>query len=388
MIQNKKLYPPAKIGIIGGGQLGKMISAEAKRMGYYVEVLDPTENSPASQVSDHQLVAGFDDKKAFEMLAKECDVITYEFEHIDAEILIELEKKGHKIYPSGKTLKVLQDKYEQKMMLKNADIPVPDFFKVDNESKNEVPDFFEYPFMLKTRCGGYDGKGNCVVSSKDEFVPAVESFKGHPLMGEKFVDFEKELSVVAARDLNGNRVFYPVVENIHKESILRFTKAPANVSQNIAEKAKEIAGRVLDALNDCGIFCIEMFLGRDGEVYVNEIAPRPHNSGHYTIEACICSQFEQLVRIITGMPLGSAEQVCPCAMANILGCDEVEGRYTVEGIEEILTEKAAYLHLYGKHSTKKLKKIGHLTVLDDNAEEAQKRAELMLEKIKIKAMSF
>lgn len=384
---NRILQPPAKIGIIGGGQLGKMITVEAKRMGYHVTILDPTPNSPAGQVADEQIIASFTDRNAIGRLAGNCSVVTYEFEHIDADMLMDLEAEGYNIYPSGKSLKKIQDKYLQKIMLKNAGIPVPDFFAVNNKQDAiNCIDTIGLPFILKTRSGGYDGKGNCVVKTKDEIKQVLEKFKGHTLIVERFVEFKQELSIIVARNLDNQCAFYPIVENIHEDSILHLTRAPSNVSDVVAKKVREIAVRVMEVLDDYGVFCIEMFLAKNGEIYINEIAPRPHNSGHYTIEACVASQYEQLVRVITGMSLGSTEQRCPCVMANILGSGIVEGQYCFEGIEEVLGEDDIHLHLYGKRFTKKMKKLGHITVLDRSLEAAEKKALKALEKIIIKPL--
>ena len=384
--KHNKLYPPSSIGIIGGGQLGKMITFEAKRMGYNVIVLDPSPCCPAGQVADEQIVASFGDFEAFEELARKTDAVTYEFEHINADILISLENKGYKVYPSGRTLKTIQDKYVQKTALFNARIPVPEFVAINQ--KADVLSFsscFGFPVVIKTRAGGYDGKGYAVVESEHEIEQVLDGFGKQRLIAERFVDFQKEISVIVARNSDKEYCMYPVVENIHKEGILRLTKAPCSLEPETEKKVFDIAQRVVEVLDDRGVFCIEMFLDKNNNIYVNEIAPRPHNSGHYTIEACVVSQFEQLVRIITGMPLGSTKQLYPCAMANILGNSDVRGEYTFEGLEYLLKEENVHLHLYGKKSTGRLKKTGHLTVLGDSVEEAADKALNSLDYIKIKA---
>ncbi|HEY9060759.1 MAG TPA: 5-(carboxyamino)imidazole ribonucleotide synthase [Pseudobacteroides sp.] len=387
MNKHKILQPPSRIGIIGGGQLGRMITVEAKRMGYHVTILDPTPSSPAAQVADKQITASFSDTSAIKKLAEDCDVLTYEFEHINADTLIDLELEGYNIYPSGKSLKIIQDKYIQKAMLKDAGIPVPDFIAINNF--NDVLNCIEtlgIPFVLKTRSGGYDGKGNSIVKSMKEIEKSLDEFKGFSLMAERFIEFERELSIIVARDLNNNYAFYPIVENFHESSILRMTKAPACIDNVLANKVRNVSKMVLENVDDYGVFCIEMFLTPNNKIYINEIAPRPHNSGHYTIEACVTSQFEQLVRVITGMPLGSTKQNYPCVMANILGSDTVEGQYGFEGIEGVLCEGDIHLHLYGKQTTKKMKKIGHLTVLNNSVEIAEEKALRALEKIVVKPL--
>lgn len=369
------LQPPAVIGIIGGGQLGKMMTVEAKRLGYRVVVLDPTPAAPAAQVADKQIIGSFSDRAFLRQLAQESDVLTYEFEHIQAAFLSELEAECVKIYPSGKTLQKIQNKGEQKAMLLKAGLPVPSFRRVTGkEDVENAAAVMGLPLVLKTCAGGYDGKGNYVIRHQGEIAQAMEAFAGAEVMVEQFIDFACELSVIGARDLHDNMVFYPVAENIHESSILRTTRVPAPLPAEIAEKAVEVARKTLEFLDDYGVFCIEMFLTRQGEIYINEIAPRPHNSGHYTVEACSTSQFEQLVRVVTGMPLGSSQLICPAVMVNILGNDQVKGKYSFQGTDKVLAEEGVYLHLYGKHETQWLKKIGHITALASSVEKGEEKA--------------
>ncbi len=383
----RKLQPPATIGIIGGGQLGRMLTMEAKRMGYHVTVLDPTPGAPAGQVADSQIVASFKDAGAIRRLAELTDVLTYEFEHIDSNILGNLEAEGYSIYPSSNTLKIIQDKYTQKMFLKSKGLPVPEFRKV--ASKEDIAKAFSElgaPLILKTCTGGYDGKGNLVLKHRSDMNAIPESFLQGELMVEEYICFDKELSIIAARNMCGENDFFPVAENFHEDNILRLTKVPAEISTITGEKVKSIANGVMEAFSDVGVFCIELFHDQNGNVYINEIAPRPHNSGHYTIEACITSQFEQLARIITGMPLGSTRLISPCAMVNILGNEEVEGRYTFEGLESILEKEGVYFHLYGKKTAGNMRKIGHITVLGDNAGIAAENATAVLDMLKLKRL--
>lgn len=385
--KRKILLPPASIGIIGGGQLGRMIAFEAKRMGYNVIVLDPNPSSPASQVSDEQITASFTDRQAMKKLAERCDVLTYEFEHIDADMLTVLESEGYSIYPSGKTLKKIQDKYTQKSMLKNAGIKVPNFFILDGvKDIVQCIDTIGFPFVVKTRLGGYDGKGNYVIECENQIEEGIRKFRGCSLMVEEFIDFQQELSVVVSRDQKGECEIFPIVENVHKDSILRITRVPAKIDYSLIEEIKDMCRKVIETIDDVGVFCIELFLAKDGQIYVNEIAPRPHNSGHYTIEACITSQFEQLVRIITGMPLGSTKLIQKSVMANILGNDTIKGIHRFNGVEDILDEENVYLHLYGKLLTKELKKLGHITVLDESIEIAEQKALKAIEKLRIESI--
>ncbi|MDQ2085815.1 5-(carboxyamino)imidazole ribonucleotide synthase [Herbivorax sp. ANBcel31] len=386
-IKKKTLMPPDKIGIIGGGQLGRMLSYEAKRMGYYVSVLDPTPSCPAGQVSDNQITASFSDYGSIKELADSTDVLTYEFEHIDADILCKLESEGYKIYPSGDTLKKIQNKLSQKQLLKKAGLPVPSFSKVENtEDIFSIINEYGLPVLLKTCYGGYDGKGNIVIRNINDVEKAYEAFKGKEIMVEQFIDFKCELSIIVGRGFDGSTSTFPVVENIHKDSILNLTKAPAQIDDSIKNKVESVARQVLDVFDDYGIFCIEMFLDKKEDVYINEIAPRPHNSGHYTIEACYTSQYEQLLRIITGLPQGLTKLISPCAMVNILGNNEVNGEYTFNGFQNVLLEERVYIHVYGKRLTKNLKKIGHITVLNELRDTAVIKAQEALDKIKIKPL--
>lgn len=381
------LRPPASIGIVGGGQLGRMLAMEAKRLGYGVVVLDPTLDCPAGQVSDRQILAAFSDTSALLELAETTEVITYEFEHIDAGVLKQLEAKGYEIYPSPDTLRIIQNKYDQKSYLKDAGLPVPLFYKVESrEDIIKYMDVLGVPLVLKTCTGGYDGKGNMIIKSIEDINQISQAFMQNPLMVEQYIDYVDELSIMAARDANGSVTYFPVVKNVHEDSILRLTVAPADINQQVEKRVKAVAEGVLQAFSDIGLFCIEMFRDEDDNIYINEIAPRPHNSGHYTIEGCMTSQFEQLIRIITGMPMGSTKLICPCAMVNILGNQEVTGSYTYEGLEKLLEQEGVYPHLYGKHKTGYLRKIGHITVMDECQIEVQHKALEQLEILKIVAL--
>jgi len=378
-----RLNPPSTIGIVGGGQLGRMLVLEAKRMGYNVIVLDPKPNSPAGQIADEQITADFRDLTALRELSVKTDVITYEFEHIDVELLSLIENDGYKIYPSANTLRMIQNKYIQKTILKNKGIEVPDFYLVDNI--NELTDAFHklnQKIVLKTCTGGYDGKGNIVIKDISKLEGAYKEFGNYEVMAEEFVNYTKEVSIIIAKNHYGIN-FYPIAENIHENSILINSLVPANISNEIENRIRNIAEKVAEELDDYGVFCIEFFIDSNLNILVNEIAPRPHNSGHYTIEGCITSQFEQLIRIITGMPLGSTKLRLPCAMYNILGSDCINGKYYVSGVESILNIEDCHLHLYGKSESKYLKKIGHITALDNSVKNADIKAKKALSSIKI-----
>ena len=363
-----------KIGIIGGGQLGKMMILAAKQMGFETVILDPTEHCPAHSISDAHIIAGFDDKNAIADLCKICDVVTYEFEHINADALIELENgHGALIYPSPSSLKIIQNKLDQKKILKENGIPVPEFSEIKIiEDIAETGSKFGYPFLLKSATGGYDGKGNFVIHNESDIEKGFKELGSGkiPLMAEKFVDFSMEASVLACRGADGETVIFPVGRNTHVDNILEETLVPAPLRDDTISAAMEIAYKVMNVFRGVGIFCVEIFAEKNGNVLVNEVAPRPHNSGHYTIEACVTSQFEQHIRAVSGLPLGDASLIRPAAMRNLLGEDNYDGPAIVQGAESALDIPGAKLHIYGKTHTKPKRKMGHITVTADTAEEA------------------
>lgn len=379
----KKLYPPATIGIVGGGQLGRMFVFEAKRMGYHVVVLDPKLNSPAGQVADEQIVAGFDDIWAYKELAQKTDVVTFEFEHINAEILSLIESDGFPVIPSSKTLKMIQNKYVQKCMLQDAGIKGPTFYKVNTlEALKETFHLLNQKVIIKTCLNGYDGKGNIIVKSEEDLEKAFIFFNDQEIFVEELIDLYKEVSILVVKNA-ADILFYPVVENTHCDSILIKTVVPAQISKEISDQIQQISTKIVDTLDDFGVFCIEYFIDQNGDVLVNEIAPRPHNSGHYSIEGCPTSQFEQLVRVVCGMPIGASALRKPCVMVNLLGDLTVSGRYRLTGLEGLYSIPECYFHLYGKAETDHLKKIGHITVMGDTQEEADEKAKTALSLINI-----
>jgi len=374
-----------KIGIIGGGQLGKMMILEAKRLGFYVVTLDPGPACPSHSISDEHIVAAFDDPAAYLELAKKVDVITYEFEHIHAGVLEALEKDGRTIYPSVSSLKVIQNKYTQNQALQENGIPVPRFALVESaeDIRKLGAEKFGYPMMLKSTLGGYDGKGNALVRDRDDVESAFASLGGgtRQVMAEEFVDFEREISIIACRGIDGERVIFPPAENQHKNSILDVTIVPARVPDAAVEKANDIAGRVMEVFEGVGTFCVEMFVGKNGEVSVNEVAPRPHNSGHYTIEGCLANQFENHIRAITGLPFGSVALTQPTVMVNLLG--ESDGPAQLVGLEETYADPNVRVHFYGKEFSKIGRKMGHFTTVDKTVEGALEKALKAKEIVKV-----
>ena len=365
-----------KIGIIGGGQLGKMMILEAKKMGFYVTILDPTKKCPAHSIADQHLVADFDDRAVIRKLAQKSDLITYEFEHIGVEPLKELEAEGYKIYPTARSLEIIQNKYHQKNVLKQDQIAVPDFKKVSSPADiKEAAEEFGYPLMLKSCTGGYDGKGNALIEVQAEVESAFQELGAGktPLMVEEYIPFRKEISIIAARGLTGEMKVYPAGENDHRDNILYETKVPAEISAGLEDEAEELAKEVLKVFDGIGIFCVEMFVTEADQLLVNEIAPRPHNSGHYTIEGCVTSQFEQHIRAVTALPLGDTTLLRPAVMRNILGSGK-KGKAEVVGLDPALAVEGVKVHIYQKAISRPGRKMGHLTVTASNLDQAAERA--------------
>lgn len=377
-----------KIGIIGGGQLGQMMLLEAKKMGFYAVILDPTKDCPCHSLCDEHIVADFDDEKAFQILAEKTDVITYEFEHINAKALERLEEKGYKVYPTAASLKVIQDKLTQKEAMLKANLPVPDFMKIESiKDMEKAGEKYGYPYMLKARTGGYDGKGNAVVNSADKISETYDELGGGKikLMAEKMVNFKMETSILACRSLNGDIVVYPVGDNQHIDSILHETSVPANIPDKASKTAMTVASKVMEIFDGIGMFCVEMFVTKDNDILVNEVAPRPHNSGHYTIEGCITSQFENHIRAVVGLPLGDTSLISPTVMINLLGETGYNGKTVVEGLEKAMALKGVTVHIYGKSQTKPKRKMGHITVTSNSVTKAKEIAKKAYNYIKIKS---
>lgn len=364
-----------KIGIVGGGQLGKMLVLAAKKLGFFVAVIDPTPNSPAGQVADKQIVADYKNERAIRSLAKITDIITFEIELANAELLSDLTKKGKIVNPSPQTLTVISDKLIQKRFLKSHKLPVAPFLEIKNVSDlNTVIKTWGYPFLIKAKKDAFDGRGNALISSKMDLTHALEKFKNRPVYVEKFVPFIKELAIMAARNTQAEIALYPVVETIHKNNICDTVLVPARISPQAEKKAKNIAKAALELLKGAGVFAIEMFLTKEDDIMINEIAPRVHNSGHYSIEATITSQFEQHIRAIAGLPLGSTEMIIKNAvMKNILGTKDGPG--IPKGIAKVLKIPGISLHIYGKHQSRPQRKMGHITVVGNFQEICLSKAE-------------
>lgn len=356
--------------------MGKMIAHEARRMSLKIIILDPTEGCPASRIADEQIVADFKDESAIMKLAEKCDILTYEIELANSVALRELEAKNYPVRPAPETLRTIQNKYRQKSFLKDHKIPVPEFALVRSEEHlHELCKKFGFPAMLKACEDSYDGRGNFLIASKTKVHEAFAYFSGRECMLEKFVPFTKEISIMVARNPSGQIESFPVAENIHKNSILDTTIVPARISKSVESRARKVAEKTMAALHDAGIFGIEMFVTKRGEVLINEIAPRPHNSGHYTNEACSVSQFEQHLRAVLDLPLSKPELLSPAAMINILGNENLDGPYAIRGLARSMAVPGANLYIYGKKISRPRRKLGHITATGRTVKEAIARAE-------------
>ncbi len=366
---------PICVGIIGGGQLGKMIAHEASRMSLKVIILDPTVGCPASRIADEQIVADFKDENAIMKLAEKCDVLTYEIELANSVALQKLEARRFPVRPAPETLRIIQNKHRQKVFLQDHRIAVPQFELVRSEEHlSELCHKFGFPAILKACEDSYDGKGNFLITSKNKVHEAYQYFGGRECMLEKFVPFTKEISIMVARNPTGQIEAFPAAENIHKYGILDTTIVPARISRKVELRAKKVAEKTMGVLHGAGIFGIEMFVTKKGEVLVNEIAPRPHNSGHYTNEACSVSQFEQHLRAVLDLPLSKPELLSPAVMVNILGAENSNGPYAVRGLMRLLGVPGIKLYIYGKKTSKPRRKLGHIVATGRTLKEANARA--------------
>ena len=365
------LLPGSRIGIIGGGQLGRMTAIAAAHMGYRVTVLDPDPDCPAAQVADDHIVSPYEDRESARELGNRSDVVTYEFENVDAGAA-DAAGESAPVYPSSRVLRTAQDRILEKASLTGAGFPVTPYRRVGSADEFRTAlATVGLSAVLKTARMGYDGKGQAVIESADSAADAYEGLSGSgELVLEQFVPFEKELSVICARDSRCNTRPFPCAENVHVNGILDLTIAPARVSQAVAAAAAELAAGIASHLDVVGLIAVEMFLTHDGRILVNELAPRPHNSGHHTIEACRTSQYEQLVRALCGLPLGDVSMPQPAAMANLLGDVWLEsgGQPDFAGA---LSLPGVSLHLYGKAEVRSGRKMGHLTAVADDVEKAR-----------------
>ncbi len=359
----KTILPGQTIGIIGGGQLGRMMALAAKEAGFKIAVLDPSMDSPTGQVADVEIVAPFNDFQALEELAEASDVITYEFENIDANALEKLMELAY-IPQGAELIRITQNRIIEKQAIKDAGVPIADYISAENYTELvEKSSQLNYPFVVKTATGGYDGKGQQTISTQEELALAEPLFTNGSCVAEAFISFQKEISVIIQRNVHGETAILPIGENIHKHHILHETIVPARVADATIHQAQEAAKQIAGHLNMIGTLAVEMFVLENGEILVNELAPRPHNSGHYSIEGTNISQFHQHIRAICGWPLREPKLWSDTVMVNVLG----------EHVAPLTKKIANYpnwsFHLYGKEEAKHKRKMGHVTILTDNLQE-------------------
>lgn len=371
---NKLILPSSTIGIIGGGQLGRMMAISAKQMGYKVAVLEPATQGPLAQIADIEINAAYDDEQALTQILETSDVVTYEFENISSVQIEKLDSKGY--LPQGhRPLAITQHRYIEKTAFNECGFKTAPFIKVENEDQLKMAvQSLGYPSILKTVSGGYDGKGQWMLKSDADLSNVSSVLEEKECILEGFVPFDKEVSVIVTRGTNGDVEAFPVMENIHQNHILHLSIAPANISEELTQKAETIAVSLIEKLDFVGTLAIEMFVVKD-ELIINELAPRPHNSGHLTIDACNVSQFEQHVRAVCGLPLIKPKLIKPAIMVNLLGqhVDYALKMWTKPAFHE------AKVHLYGKEELRQDRKVGHMTFINENKEELQRTIGAFLE---------
>lgn len=366
------IYPGATIGVLGSGQLGRMFAISARRMGYRVHTLSPDNDTPTGQVADLEVQAAYDDLDAVRRFARNVSVVTFEFENVPGATA-EAVAQFAPVRPAGPVLHTIQNRLREKSFLSRAGFPVTPFVTVRSATELEAGLVrLGCPAVLKTAGWGYDGKGQFKIDAADQAEEAWRAVNTGEAVLEAFVDFEREVSVIGARGTDRSVVTFPVIENVHRNHILDLSCCPARISEKTAREAAEIARGVLESLDCVGVLCVELFVSRDGRLLINELAPRPHNSGHLTIDACTTCQFEQQLRAICGLPLGSTELLRPAAMANLLGDIWTDGEPDWGAVCALADVK---LHLYGKLQARPGRKMGHLTALGADTVTALARVE-------------
>jgi 5-(carboxyamino)imidazole ribonucleotide synthase len=370
-----------RIGVLGGGQLGRMLIQSGIDFNIHFSVLDPDANAPCQPISNftHGKLTDFQTVIDF---GKNCDLITIEIENVSVAALKELVKQGKKVFPQPEIIELIQDKRTQKEFYRKNNIPTADFILV--QSKEEVAKHISFlPAVNKLGKEGYDGRGVQIIRTEKDLTKA---FDAAGLL-EKLIDFEKEIAVIVARNEKGEIISYPAVEMVfHPEAnLVEYLFAPAQIKESVAKEADRIAKEIIQKLGMVGLLAVELFVTKDGKVLVNEIAPRPHNSGHQTIEANVTSQYEQHLRAILNLPLGDASALMPSAMVNLLGEEGFSGEAKYEGLEEVLVLSGTHVHLYGKKITKPFRKMGHVTIVDADLESLKKKANFVKQTLKVKA---
>lgn len=369
-----------KIALLGGGQLGRMILQKAYDYNVHISVLDPNPLAPCHQIAHEFVVGDFKDFDTVYNFGKDKDIITIEFEDVNSDALLALQQEGVKVYPQPKALKIIQDKGLQKQFFSKIGVPTSPYFLIDN--KEELKEKAEkFPIFQKLRTSGYDGYGVKKIRSVAELEQAMDA----PSMCEVAVDLDKELSIIVARNENGECQLFPLVEQEFNPyaNMVEFLFSPANVSEKIENEAKEYAIKIIEGLDMIGILAVELFLDKSGNLLINEVAPRPHNSGHQSIEGNYTSQFDQHLRSILNLPLGKTDRTRPSVMVNLLGEKGYEGDAIYKGIEKVMAMDGVNIHLYGKAKTKSYRKMGHVTILAETLEEAKATAKKVKESIKV-----
>lgn len=368
------------IGVLGGGQLGRMLQQKALDFGLDLAFIDPDSNAPCKHISARFFKGDFKDYQTVYDFGKNREIITIEIEHVNVKALEQLEYEGVKVYPQPRCIKIIQDKGLQKLFYKENNIPTSEFFMIN--SKDEIALFQdEFPLIQKLRKGGYDGQGVTAISNASKIDSAFDA----PSILEKMIDFEKELSVIVARNADGEIKSFPCVEcEFNPEAnLVEFLFSPANISKEIEDRAQAIAKDLIEKLDMVGVLAVELFLTKDGEILVNEVAPRPHNSGHQTIEGNYESQYGQLLRCLLNLPLGDTSIKQPSVMVNLLGAKGYIGDAVYDGIDKVLSLPGVFLHFYGKQQTKPFRKMGHATVVNSSLEEAKEIAKKIKNELNI-----
>lgn len=373
-------FTQIKLGILGGGQLGRMLIQAAADWNIYVKVLDPAPDAPCRFIASEFVCGSLTDYQTVINFAKDADIITIEIENVNTDALETLQKQGKTVYPDPQLLRIIQDKRLQKQFYRAHGIPTAPF--VLTETRQDLSRFLHMlPAVHKLGKEGYDGRGVQKILTPEDLQKAFDA----PSVLERFIDFEKELAVIVARNPSGQTESFPVAEMVFNPqyNLVDYLFAPANISGEIARKARQIAEKIIETMNFVGLLAVEMFLTKDGEILVNEAAPRPHNSGHHTIEANYTSQYHQLLRALLDLPLGNPEARCPAAMVNLLGAEGHTGPAVYQGIEKVMSIPGAYVHLYGKAVTKPFRKMGHVTVLADKIDELPRKAAQIRQCLKV-----
>lgn len=375
-------HPDFKIGVLGGGQLGRMMIQSAVDFNFNVHVLDPDANAPCKDIATsitHGILTDYDTVYAF---GKDKDLITIEIENVNTEALLQLQREGKKVYPQPQVIELIKNKVKQKKFYLHNFIPTAQFTETANRHEVAAQKQF-LPFVNKLATEGYDGRGVQVIREEKDIHKAFDK----PGFVEKLIDFDKEISVIAARNESGEIKTYPTVEMVfHPEhNLVEYLFSPASISAEIEAKAQSIAKNVIKKLDMVGLLAIEMFVTKEGDVLVNEVAPRTHNSGHQSIEGNITSQFEQHLRAILNLPLGATDIIVPSAMVNLLGEAGYTGDAIYEGMNEVLAKKGVHIHLYGKKVTKPFRKMGHVTIADKDLDSLREKVNFVKEQLKIKA---